>query len=253
MGTEAFWVPTALTALSAGANYVNTNNANSRQQAGEVQSIIDQQKLQSQGGAQVKALTNQIATDTPSQIAGKATGDYVSALRKNAAGTQTGSGNTSSVLFGQPTSSLPTSIKASSRYGSGTAASQKETQDFGNTLAGEMGQIDAATRQRQNEGLAQGTLGTNLNLLGVQSYTKNFADQLRAQASGQQSPWLALASQVAGGVGNAMSKNIAPSTPGTAGAVLGNGSIGGTYGLPGSTSTVPPINPWFDTSQQSAP
>lgn len=206
-GTEEFWVPALLAAAGTGANYVNTQNANSRMQAGEVQTIADEQKLQQQGNSQVKALTNQIATNTPSQLAAQATGKYVDVLRQNAAGTQKGGGSGASVLFGQPTSSLPTTINAGSRYKADAAASQNETSAYGNDLASEMGQIDAATRQRQNEGLAMNTLGTNLNLLGAQSYTQNFADQLRTQASGQGSPWLSLLGGVLSGTGNTLAKN----------------------------------------------
>lgn len=212
-GTEEFWVPAALTALSAGTQYVNTKNANARQQAGEVQTIQDEQKIQSQANSGVKALTQQVAQNTPDQLAKKATGDYVNVLRKNAAGSQTGKGNSTDILFGQPTSALPSSINASSRYKTGVATAQDQTETFGNDLAGEMGNIDAATRQRQNEGLAQNTLGTDLNLLGAKSYTTNFTDQLRTQAAGQQSPWLSMLGSVLGGTGNAMSKNVgAPKT-----------------------------------------
>ena len=211
-GTEEFWIPAVLAAASAGTQYVNQQNATSRQNASEIQSIANQQALQQKGSGAVKALTSQIAQDSPDQIAAQATGQYVSQLRKNAAGTQTGNGNNSSILFGQPTSSLPTNIKADSRYNSDTATSQNQTQQYGNELAGEMGQIDAATRLRQNEGLAQQTLGTNLNLLGAQSYTQNFVDQLRSQAAGQQSPWLTLLSGAMGGAANTLSKNMGPST-----------------------------------------
>jgi hypothetical protein len=239
-GTEGFWIPAVLAAASAGTQYVNTQNANSKQQAGEVQTILDQQKLQQQANGGVKALTQSIANDSPNTLANQATGAYVSQLRKNAAGTQTGSGNNSSILFGAPTSSLPTNIKGSSRYGADTAASQGQVQSFGNQLAGEMGQIDAATRQRQNEGLAAGTLATTLNGLGAQSYTQNFVDQLRANTAGQASPWLTLLSGALGGAGNTLSKNMAPSaTPSAGAAFTGDGSINGRYGLPGSTATMP--------------
>jgi hypothetical protein len=206
-GTEAFWVPALLAAAGTGVNYVNTQSANARQQAGEVQTIQDQEKLQQQGNSQVKALTNQIAQNTPNQLAAQATGKYVDVLRKNAAGTQKGGSGGASILFGQPTSSLPPTINAGSRYKADAAASQNQTEDYGSQLAGEMGQIDAATRQRQNEGLAANTLGTNLNLLGAQSYTQNFADQLRAQAAGQASPWMTLLGGVLQGTAGALSKN----------------------------------------------
>lgn len=207
-GTEEFWVPALLAAAGTGASYVNTQGANQRAQSSEAQSIADKEALQHQGAGDVSRLTSQIAADTPTQIANKATGQYVDVLRKNAAGTQTGTGNTSPILFGQPTSSLPSNIKSSSRYGADTANSQAQTESFGNQLAGEMGQIDAATRQRQNEGLAQQTTGADLGLLGANSYTKNFVDQLRTSTAGQQSPWLTLLSGVAGGAANTLSKNM---------------------------------------------
>jgi hypothetical protein len=251
-GTEEFWVPAVLAAASAGTQYVNQQNANSKQQAGEVQTILDQQKLQQQANGGVKALTQSIANDSPNTIANQATGAYVSQLRKNAAGTASGGSGGSSILFGAPTSSLPTNIKGSSRYGADTAASQSQVEDYGNQLAGEMGQIDAATRQRQNEGLAAGTLATTLNGLGAQSYTQNFVDQLKANVAGQSSPWLTLLSGALGGAGNTLSKNMAPSaTPSAGTSFTGDGSVNGGYGLPGSGATAPSVNPWFDTSGQT--
>lgn len=239
MGTEAFWVPAALAAAGTGLSYANTQSANQRAQSNEAQNIRDEQNLQNKGAGAVNRVTQQIATATPQALADKATGQYVDVLRKNAAGTQTGSGNSSSILFGQPTSSLPTNIKGSSRYGTDTANSQVETQSYGNQLAGEMGQIDAATRQRQNEGLLQQGLGTNLNLLNGESYTKGFVNKLRSSVAGQSSPWLTLLGSSLSGAGNAMSKNAGAPTPAAAGSVVGDGSIGGQYGLPGSTYTAP--------------
>jgi hypothetical protein len=229
MGTEAFWIPAALAAtgaLGAGASYINTKNAQGRQNADLIQGILNQQKLQSQGSGQVSALTRQIAQNTPTQIASKATGDYVSALRNNAAGSSTGGPSSSSILFGQPTSALPTNLNANSRYRGATTNAQTQTQQYGNELAGEMGNIDAATRQRQNEGLAMNTLGTNLNLLGAQSYTQNSVDQLRAQAAGQQSPWLSLLSKTlqAGAAAGAAGYGAASPTADESGAFDSSGA-----------------------------
>jgi hypothetical protein len=207
-GTEEFWIPAVLAAASEGTQYVNQQGALSRANAGEVQSIVNQQKLEGEGNSQVKALTNQIARNTPAQLAAQATGKYVDVLRKNAAGTSKGGSGGASILFGQPTSSLPTTINANARYNTDTANSQAETQKYGTELAGEMGDIDSATRMRENEGLGMNTLGTNLNLLGAQSYTQNFVDQLRAQAGGQQSPWLSLLGSSLGGASNTLSKNM---------------------------------------------
>lgn len=208
MGTEEFWVPALLTAVSAGGQYVNQKQANTRQNNAETQAIVNQEALRGQANSQVRNLTNQIATNSPASIAAKSTGDYVAQLRKNAAGsTQGGSTTGGTQTAGQSTSALPPSSVGGSRYAGSTAAGQKEVEDFGNTYAGEMGQIDAATRQRQNEGLAMGTEATNLNTLGLESYGQNFVDQLRAQAAGQTNPWVSLASNLIGGAGSQMSMN----------------------------------------------
>lgn len=195
MGTEEFWIPAVLAAASTGASYVNQKQASDRQSDSEVQAIQHQQDLQQQGTQAARNLTQQIAKDSPTQIANKSTGDYVAALRKNAAGsTQGGSTSGGSQTGGASVSALAPASGASSRYAAGTAQSQKDVQDYGNTYAGEMGDIDAATRQRIDEGNAMGTLGTQLNTLGAKSYGTNFVDQLRAQVAGQQNPWVALMS-----------------------------------------------------------
>lgn len=193
MGTEEFWVPALVGALGTGAQYVNQKQATNRQNDAQITAQQHQQQIEDQATAQARSLTSQIAKNTPTQIANQATGDYVAALRKGAAGsTQGGSTTGGTQTGGQSTSSLAPVSGASSRYNTDTATSQKQVEDYGNTYAGEMGQMDAAVRQRQNEGLAMQTLGTNLNTLGAKSYTTNFVDQLRASAAGQTNPFVSL-------------------------------------------------------------
>lgn len=208
MGTEAFWVPAAIAAVGSGAQYVNQKQANQRQNDAEITGIQHQQALEDQARNETSQLTQQIARNTPTQIANKATGDYVASLRKNAAGsTQGGSTTGGAQTFGQSTSALAPASGASSRYNDAAASSQKEVADYGNNYAKEMGQLDAATRQRQNEGLAMQTLGTNFNTLGAQSYTQNFVDQLRSQAAGQTNPWVALMGNLLKNGANAYAMN----------------------------------------------
>lgn len=206
MGTEEFWVPAALAAVSAGTQYVNTEKATSRANASETQAINDQSEIRAKANSQVRGLTEQIAKNSPQQLAAKSTGEYVSQLRKNAAGSAQG-GSTSPGEFGRSTSALPPTVRGNSRYGESVASGQREVQDFGNTTAQQLGNLDAATRQRQNEGLGMQTLGTNLNTIGLESYGKNFVDQLRSQAAGQTNPYVTLMSNLIGGAGNAMSMN----------------------------------------------
>jgi hypothetical protein len=215
MGTEEFWVPAVLAAVGTGASYVNQQQANERQNESEVQAIQNQQAITDKANQATRALTQQIAKNNPQSIAGKATGDYVAQLRKNAAGsTQGGSTTGGAQTFGQSTSSLAP-VSASSRYAKDTAAAQQEVQDYGDTYAKELGDIDAATRMRQNEGLSMQTLGTQLNTLGAQSYGQNFVDQLRAQAAGQTNPWISLASGLLGNAARAYSMNAGGKTPGS--------------------------------------
>lgn len=205
MGTEAFWVPVAIAAASGGAQFANQRAASSRENAAQTQSIINQGKIQQKATGQVDALTKQIAQNSPAQLQGKATGDYVDQLRKNSAGATQGPAATPANASG-PISSLVASAGANPRYAADTANAQAEVGKYGDTMAGQMGSIDAAVRQRQNEGLAQQTLGTNLNTLGAESYTKNFVDQLRSQAAGQPNPWVSLFA----GMANAGAKNYTP-------------------------------------------
>lgn len=194
MGTEEFWIPAAISALGTGVSYANQRNAQNRQNDSTLQGIRDQQAIQARGTAQARALTSQIAKDDPTQIASKATGDYVANLRRNAAGSTQGGSTAGPQTFGAPTSALAPTVGGSARYTNAKAGAQKETQTYGNTIADEMGSLDAAIRQRQNEGLSMNTLGTNLNTLGAESYTTNFVDQLRSQVAGQQNPWASLLS-----------------------------------------------------------
>jgi hypothetical protein len=229
VGTEAFWIPAALAAVSAGGQAINQNNANQRAQNAEVQSIASQQQYRQQANDQVKALTQQIATNTPQQLEDQETSQFVNTLRKNAAGSAAG-GTTANDPnnFGAPVSALPQNIGgASKQYKTSAANSQQETQQYGNTEAGQMSAIDSAVRQRQNEGLALNTLGTNLNVLGGESAGTGFVNQLRAQAASQANPWASLFSGILGGAAQGMSKNgwFAPSTsttyPATGGSSLG--------------------------------
>lgn len=229
MGTEAFWVPAAIAAVGAGAQGINQMQANKRASNSEVQSIIDQQQYRQQANDQVKNLTQQIATNSPQQIASKETGDFVNTLRKNAAGSAAPGATSSSANdtnFGAPVSAMPPAAGASSRYKSDTAASQKQVQQYGNTYANEIGNIDAAVRQRQNEGLALNTLGTNLNTLGAESYTKNFVDQLRSQAAGQANPWVGLFSNMLQKGASAYAMNAGGPPPAARGSTYYDARVG---------------------------
>jgi hypothetical protein len=204
----AFFIPLAMSAIAGGAEYENQQSANSRQQGQEVNNIIQQQGYRNQANAGVNALTQQIAQSNPAGIAGQETNNYLQELRRNSAGAQTGGPTGDTQTFGMPVSANPTVGGFSSRYKNDVANDSQQVQNYGTTEANELGNIDAAVRQRQNEGLAMQSLGTNLNTLNTESWGTNFVNSLRAQAAGAQNPWVALGSQILSGAAQGASKNL---------------------------------------------
>lgn len=240
----SFFIPAALAAVSAGGQYANESAARSRADEAEAQAIRNQDAIRQEGVGKVQKTIASVAGDTPDAIAGKATGAYVAQLRRNAAGsTQGGPTNTGTQTSGASTSSLAPNTVGSKRYQGDTANAQKEVSDYGNTYAGELGNMDAATRMRQNEGLSMDSLGTQLNLLGAKSFGQNFVDQLRAHAAGMTSPWGDLATKMLGLGANAYAINHVPATDTVSkyARILGNGYTGaGTPVEAGSGLTLPP-------------
>ena len=227
MGTEEFWVPAVMAIVSAGAQYANTSAANSRSDSAAAQSIADQQAIREKGNQQVQQTVKQVAGDNPQALAAQAQAKYVQQLRSNAAGSTQGGSTTNPTLFGASTSALPPGTVGSKSFQADEANSQKQVEQYGDTEASEMGDLDAAIRMRQNEGLEQQTLATGLNTLGAESYGTNFADQLRTQVSGQTNPWLSLFSSLSSNAGQTLSKNpqLLGSSPGlSSGAVAAAGA-----------------------------
>jgi hypothetical protein len=197
LGTEAFWIPAAIAAVSAGAQYANTTQANKRQDQSEAQAIQNQQAIRQKGEAEVNKTVQDVAKSNPNQIAGQATAQYVDQLRRNAAGSSSPG----------VSSALAPVAGGSSRYNADKATAQQAVESYGNTKATEMGDLDAAVRQRQNEGLEMSTLNTNLNTLGAQSYAQNFVDQLRSSVAGQTNPLVSLFAGLGANTAGFLSRN----------------------------------------------
>lgn len=203
MGTEAFWVPAAISALGAGASAVNQNNAAKRSNNAQTSAIIDQEQKQQQASNAVNKVTQQIATSSPAQLKAQATGDFVNTLRKNMAGSSTSN----------PNSALAPVVGASARYNSDKAAGQTGTEQYGSSLADELGTITAAPQQRVQEGTDMSTLGVNLNGINASSQSQAFVDQLRAQLAGQQSPWVGMGANLLQSGASAYAKGVGQYDP----------------------------------------
>lgn len=220
MGTEEFYVPLAMAALSAGGQAVAQNQSQSRQNAAETQDLIQQQRLQSEAAGNVQRETQAIAQSNPTAIQSQERAAFVNQLRRNAAGSMMG-GPTSAgpTLAGAPTSAVGSTSGADPRFGKMLTNDQQQVQDYGDTYSRELSGMDAAVRQRQMEGLGLETLGTNLDRLNSQSYAQNFVDSLRAQAASQVNPWVGLATTMLGRGAQSMAMN--DTTPADAAGVTG--------------------------------
>jgi hypothetical protein len=244
----AFIIP----AIATAAQYFNQRNANQREQNVLTGNEAQQNTYRNNALSLVNQQANAIKNSNPNAPGLNPTGDLVKTLRANV-----GAANAPAAAdtnFGAPTSALGKVPGASSRYTKDAAAAAGETQKYGNTYASEIGNIDAAVKQRQNEALAMQTLTGGINQIGEESYTSNFVNQLRAQAAGQTNPWISLFANMATKGATAAAANSGTVTPTADTSYYGGGNIGGGgYGLPGSTSSVPTVNPWFDTSAQTVP
>lgn len=185
MGTEEFWIPAAISALGVGTTYAVQQDAANKQDRAQAQAIQNQQDIQNKASGAARRTLEKVQSSNPQALQNSSTAQYVDQLRRNAAG----------AAVGGPDSSLST-VGGSGRYKEGVAQAQKDVNAKGNVLAGQLGAIDAATRQRQNEGLSFGDLATQLTGYGAQSQTQSFVDQLRANVAGQANPWGQLAGQL---------------------------------------------------------
>lgn len=241
----AFLIPAAMSLAGSAAQFVNQRNANSRASDAEVNAIQNQQGYRDRANAGVNKVIQDTAASNPNAIANTEQGNFVSNLRRNQAGSAA-PGATSAAIpdttFGAPVSALPPAAGASARYKSDTKSAQDQTQQFGTTLAGEVAKIDAPVQQRMKENQAMQLLGSNLNTIGAESYTKNFVDQLRARQVGQTNPWVGMfnTAMQGGAASLAMNPSIFSSAS-NGGGYFGNGSIDGNVGrgLPGSTPYAP--------------
>jgi len=232
MGTEAFWIPAAIAAVSAIGSGANQYFANKRGQNVEATALANANSAKTKANGLVDQQTQQIAKSDPTAAANAETGQFVQTLRKNVGGTDSS---------GAPTSALGPVPGANSRYSSGSKAASADVQNFGGTNAKEMSAVDTAIKQRQNEGLQMQTLGTNLNQINQQAYQQAFVDQLRAKAAAQPNPWVDMFTKGLSAAAGGMSKNgwfaNDPSTD-TSGNFLGNGGFGGAM-----PTVTPPQSP----------
>ena len=226
----AFLIPLALSMAGTGLQASNTISANNKAQASAVQGIDQQQALREQASGKVGNAIDQIAKSGPQQLASKSTGDFIQQLRTNQAATN------------PQNSGAPAVAGANARYGQMQAANDAKVQAFGNTNASDMGQMTGAVQQRQGEGLAMNTLGTDLGLVGAQSGNDMFVNNLRTAVAGQTNPYETLTSGLLGAASKGLASNMTPAAD--------TGSIYGGI-TPAESATLRNSGTWTPTYKQS--
>lgn len=182
MGTEAFWVPLALTALGTGANMYNENRVAQRQEDESTKLMTTQQRQQQKADAALNDNLTSLEGSTPEAERQKALGGFLEMLRANSSSAEGGGS-----IAG-----------ASDRYGQDAATSQAAIQNYGVNRADNLSRIVAPGRQRMNEDIATGRTGDVVAGVARDADAERFLSMLRMNSI-RSNPYLEAGGQIANG------------------------------------------------------
>lgn len=178
MGAEGIWIPLALSALSAGANYYNTRQTQKKQDnilAGQIrQQGVRQQEADQAIAEAMRERAAQGAESERSAIGSQ----YLDQVRAAQANAQRGLGQVGQV---------------SRAYQVDANNAALGIGDYGARTADLMARIDAPAQQRQREGTADARVAMELDQIGRRSRADDYLAQLRLRGV-QRNPWVDLAS-----------------------------------------------------------
>ena len=180
MGTEALWVPLAVGALSAGAQYYNGQRTANRQDNALAEQIRNQSALRQRAGQRIAQTVAETAASTPETDRQGVLQQYIDQLRAHRAAA-TGA-------FGMP-------VGGSQAFQQDAQQAAEGVQGYGDKVASLMARIDAPTLQRQREAFRIGDLGVDLGGIRSAANGQNFLDELRLR-SVRRNPWVDAFSQL---------------------------------------------------------
>lgn len=180
MGTESVWVPLVVAAVSAGAQYYNTQQTAHRQDNALAQQIRDQAAQQREADARVTKTVQDTAASNPDAARASALDQYVTQLKRHQAAAD---GN------------LAMPVGGSDAFKADAAKAAMGVQDYGTKFADLMSRIDAPALQRQQEAFNFGDLGTDLTNIKRNAAGQDFLDELRLRSI-RRNPWVDMASQM---------------------------------------------------------
>jgi hypothetical protein len=195
MGTEALWIPAVLSAVGAGVQADQTNQAAKRQDEIAAQGIRTQSSKQRDADARVSQEVNKLQNSTPEDSQRQATDAFMDQLKRTRAQAH-GEGQVGNV---------------SSAYTSDADSAGKAVDQYGKNRASVLGRINAPGLQREQEGISRSRAGTDLGLISRAANGDQFLTELRARQNGV-NPWAMAAGQVIGSAGSGMASNAGGSS-----------------------------------------
>lgn len=173
-------IPYVIAAAAAGAQIYNTNKTAKRQDAALAEGIRQKSRTQQKAD---KAISSELTA-----LEGSRSGDEAATTLQQYQQALEGSQNTARA--GQAIAGL------SSEYDAATAASNKQSGQYVDKIAGLLSQIDAPLQQREGEGFRIGDLTSNLRILGREGEGQDFLSRMRAQGI-RRNPWIDAAAAAA--------------------------------------------------------
>jgi len=187
MGTEAFWVPLAISALGAGASAYNTHQTAQRQEEVAQNASMKQQRKQQEADARLNSELDTLSASGPDAERKASLDGFLQQLRANA-GTASGGSNV---------------INASDRFKTDSATANAAIKNYGSGRADTLSRISAPGLQRQREGYDINRAVSDVQGIGRDANAEAFLSQLRLNSI-RPDPWISAAGQLAQGVGSGM-------------------------------------------------
>ena len=186
MGTEAFWVPFAISAATSaaagGAAYINERNTAKKQDSELASQIRASGQKQQQADAKTAALIASEAKSTPEAARSKINADF---------------GKEIATRMPQATAPLGTQGATSEAFKKSGSDRALGIADYASERAGNIADIDAPYAQRRDDAINRGRFGTDIGLIDRTNRGDNFLSNIKGN------PKLALFSQLVGGAGKA--------------------------------------------------
>ncbi|PJK07989.1 hypothetical protein CO610_07440 [Lysobacteraceae bacterium NML95-0200] len=217
MGTEAVWVPMVMSAVAAGASHYNTQQTLKKQDNELARQIAMQGQRQREADARVNEAILEQQQSNPEAERKASLEQYVEQLRRTQGNAAQGLGQVGAI---------------SERFAQDAAAAAGQVQQTGERTADIMSRIDAPLRQRQNEGIRFGRLGSEIGRVGLLSDSDRYIGELRMRGV-RRNPWIDLGAGLLGGAAGAMASGgwgqaAAQAAGGTFGTLPG-GEFSGLY------------------------